>query len=398
VKVPAWAVVKKIVWVLVKEIAVPVVVTVVWVRVKVNVSPLAKEAVEDPVKTPVKLLVKDSVLAVAKALAKALVKPVARVEHGRMFNYSSFQMIETKEVIIEKTNTWEEGKAKNITFIVTEDCQLQCKYCYLVGKNNLHKMDFETARKSIDYLLQDRNYFSETSVILDFIGGEPFIEIDLIDKICDYFKIRAYETDHPSFNSYRFSFSTNGLLYNDPKVQKFIAKNAAHLSIQITIDGTKEKHNLQRVYPGGKGSYDQVVKNVPLWISQFPNASTKVTIAREDLPFVKDSVIHLWNLGIREVNINVVFEDVWEPGDDALFEEQLVLLADEIIENKYYENFTCSFFSTQIGLPYKENMNWCGAGKMLAIDHEGNFFLAIGLSIIHFKTENNSSLEIIRKG
>ena len=37
-----------------------------------------------------------------------------------------------------KTNDkgWQQGMAKNITFIVTKDCQLVCKYCYLVGKNN----------------------------------------------------------------------------------------------------------------------------------------------------------------------------------------------------------------------------------------------------------------------
>ena len=269
-------------------------------------------------------------------------------------------MNEQKQIQIDNTNIWEEGRAKNITFIVTEDCQLLCKYCYLVGKNNVHKMDFETAKKSIDYLLQDRNYFSENSVILDFIGGEPFIEIDLIDKICDYYKLKAYEMDHPSFNSYRFSFSTNGLMYNDPKVQKFIEKNHSHLSIQITIDGTKEKHNMQRVYPNGKGSYDNVVKNIPLWLSQFPNAATKVTISRDDIPFIKDSVLHLWQLGIKEVNINVVFEDVWQEGDDDLFEEQLILLADEIIAHDYYEKYTCSFFSKIIGLPYK--------------DASGNFF------------------------
>ena len=32
------------------------------------------------------------------------------------------------------TGHWGEGTAKNITFIVTEDCQLRCKYCYLHGK------------------------------------------------------------------------------------------------------------------------------------------------------------------------------------------------------------------------------------------------------------------------
>lgn len=278
------------------------------------------------------------------------------------------------KIKIDDINSWEEGKAKNIIFIVTQDCQLACKYCYLVGKNNQGKMDFETARESIDYLFSDREYFHETSIILDFIGGEPFLEIELIDKICDYFKIKAYETDHPWFNSYRFNFSTNGLMYNAKRVQEFIGKNASHLSIQISIDGTKFKHNLQRVYPDGSGSYDNVVKNIPLWLSQFPDGGTKVTISRGDIPYIKDSVLHLWKLGIKTVNINVVFEDVWEPGDDQLFEEELVSLADEIIENKYYEEFSCSFFSRTIGFPYKENTNWCGAGKMIAFDSKGNIY------------------------
>ena len=42
---------------------------------------------------------------------------------------------------------WEEGIAKSITFIVTEDCQLRCKYCYIVGKNSFKKLNFEIAKK-----------------------------------------------------------------------------------------------------------------------------------------------------------------------------------------------------------------------------------------------------------
>jgi uncharacterized protein len=278
------------------------------------------------------------------------------------------------EIIIDRSNSWEEGKTKNITFIVTEDCQLQCKYCYLVGKNTSHKMSFETARKSIDFLLGDNSVVSEDYIVLDFIGGEPFLETDLIDKICDYFKVRAFELNHPCFNNYRFSLSTNGLLYNNEKVQRYIAKNKTHLSIQITIDGTKAKHDMQRVFADGRGSYANVVKNIPMWVEQFPNASTKVTISHDDIPYIRESVLHLWSLGIKEVNINVVFENVWQPGDDERFEEQLVSLADEIIQKKYYDKYSCSFFSKMIGKPYLENINWCGAGKMLAIDCKGNFY------------------------
>ena len=76
--------------------------------------------------------------------------------------------------------------------------------------------------------------------------------------------------------------------------------------------------------------------NIPLWLNQFPTSGTKVTISSPDIPYIKESVLHLYSLGIHEVNINVVYEDVWNEGDDIKFEEQLLLLADEIIENGFY--------------------------------------------------------------
>ena len=100
-------------------------------------------------------------------------------------------------------------EARTITFIVTKDCQLACKYCYLVGKNTKERMSFDVAKAAIDYLLDNSDYIKSESVVWDFIGGEPFLEIDLIDKISDYIKIELFKRNHPWFNKYRFSFSTN---------------------------------------------------------------------------------------------------------------------------------------------------------------------------------------------
>ena len=281
-------------------------------------------------------------------------------------------------MIRDNNSAWKSGIAKNITFIVTKDCQLACKYCYLVGKNEKEQMPFEVAKQAINYILYHEEEFKEESVIWDFIGGEPFLEIDLIDKICDYLKTEMYRRNHHWFNSYRFSFSTNGINYDNEKVQKFIRKNRDHLSIGITIDGTEVKHDLNRVYKiTGKGSYKSVIRNIPLWLEQFPYGGTKVTISSPDIPYIKESVLHLYSLGIKEVNINCVFEDVWKVGDDKLFEEQLFQLADAIIDEGYYEDYVCSFFSEYIGKPMDaktDNNNWCGAGKMLAIDAAGNFY------------------------
>ena len=285
---------------------------------------------------------------------------------------------------------WKYGAAKDITFIVTKDCQLACKYCYLVGKNTKERMSWDIAKKAIDFILDNEKDFKEEAVIWDFIGGEPFLEIDLIDQICDYLKTEMFRRNHRWFNSYRFSFSTNGINYHTEKVQNFIKKNASHVSIGITIDGTKRKHDLNRIWKTAemergitptpeeeKGSYDDVVKNIPLWLKQFPNGGTKVTISSADIPYIKECVLHLYSLGIHEVNINVVFENVWKEGDDKLFEEQLIQLADAIIDNNYYSENACSFFSDSIGKPLDivlDNNNWCGAGRMLSIDAAGNFY------------------------
>ena len=290
-------------------------------------------------------------------------------------------------IIASENVGWQSGMAKNITFIVTKDCQLACKYCYLVGKNSKERLPWEVAKNTIDYILGHECEFLEESVVWDFIGGEPFLEIDLIDQICDYIKAEMFRLNHHWFNSFRFSFSTNGINYDSEKVQRFIQKNRNHLSIGITIDGTREKHDLNRIWKTKdgfspkseeeKGSYDDVVRNIPLWLKQFPDASTKVTISSADIKYIKDSVLHLYSLGIHEVHINVVFEDVWEEGDDKRFEEQLIQLADAIIDGEYYTDYTCSFFSENLGKPLDkklQNNNWCGAGRMLAVDAAGNFY------------------------
>ena len=84
---------------------------------------------------------------------------------------------------------WNGGISQSLTFIVTEDCNLRCKYCYITHKSANKSMSLDVAKKFIDYILLEQ-FNKPESVVLDFIGGEPTLEIDLIDNICDYFKIK----------------------------------------------------------------------------------------------------------------------------------------------------------------------------------------------------------------
>ena len=63
--------------------------------------------------------------------------------------------------IKEDSKSWQEGMAKNITFIVTKDCQLACKYCYLVGKN---------VKEHVRYSIQSTSKSAEQQFIYQQTG------------------------------------------------------------------------------------------------------------------------------------------------------------------------------------------------------------------------------------
>ena len=71
---------------------------------------------------------------------------------------------------------------KYITFNVTDDCNLACKYCYFTHKTNKNVMSFEVASKAIDSILCNSDFLIHDGVVWDFIGGEPTLELDLIEK------------------------------------------------------------------------------------------------------------------------------------------------------------------------------------------------------------------------
>jgi uncharacterized protein len=57
------------------------------------------------------------------------------------------------EKIKEQNKSWQSGRAKSVTFIVTKDCQLACKNCHIIGKNTKEQMLFYVAKQTIDYKL-----------------------------------------------------------------------------------------------------------------------------------------------------------------------------------------------------------------------------------------------------
>jgi uncharacterized protein len=281
-----------------------------------------------------------------------------------------------KSQLVKPIPQYKAGEAKDITFCVTEACPLRCKYCYIVNASNHKNLTKEQAKKNIDFIFDNPELFYEGSVIWNFIGGEPLLEIELIDYMSDYLKLRMYESRYDDwFANHMFSLSTNGTLYHRPEVRKYIDKNRDHLSIGFSIDGTKELHDKYRVYQDGRGSFEDVIKNVPLYVADFKEATTKATLSHDSLPYIFESVKFLSSLGLA-VYMNTVFEDVWQEGDDDIFYDQLIQTADWLIDSGKWRTQCVSLFDSALVESRWEqsNQNWCGSGKMLHIDVNGKLY------------------------
>lgn len=262
-------------------------------------------------------------------------------------------------------------------------------------------MPLDVAKKTIDYIFSEPCLLSGESITLDFIGGEPLIEINLIDKIIEYFLNCATTKKHRWKNSYRLRITTNGLLYTSIPVQKFISKYHSRLDISISIDGNEKKTNSSRVFPNGTGSYSEVIKSIPLWRQQFPTEGTKMTISHNDLPYVFESVKHLISLGIYKIDINPVLEDVWTGNDDKILEEQLVLCADYILDNHLEDTVDLSCFEESLGIESElhasKNYGICGAFTF-AVDYKGDFYTCLRFAKFSLRNQEERSIGNVNDG
>lgn len=145
-----------------------------------------------------------------------------------------------------------------ITFLVTRECNLACKYCF---ENNNNKVTSEIdIYKIVDKLLIGiEDYYEKRKfeyLDFNFFGGEPTLDIDTMSSIIHNIKIMANN------KGFKFSFHlvTNGYLL-DEKVLELL-KEIGIESMQITIDGDKNSHNKNRILRNGDGTFDVVYNNM----------------------------------------------------------------------------------------------------------------------------------------
>ena len=141
-----------------------------------------------------------------------------------------------------------------MTLEINQRCNLRYKYCYL-GEKDGSKMPYEVACKAIDNAFKCTAIHKDRTLWIDFVGGEPLLDFDMIRSLVEYINKKNTETDYKLL----FSFTTNATIFN-PEILDFLLTN--NFSVKVSIDGDQGVNDINRIDRTGKGSYEIILSNL----------------------------------------------------------------------------------------------------------------------------------------
>ncbi|MDY4129019.1 radical SAM/SPASM domain-containing protein [Peptostreptococcus porci] len=181
------------------------------------------------------------------------------------------------------------------TIFLTRECNLRCKYCYETQfhKEPREKMEYYVADNVIKFIESmtclDRN---ETPIEVIFHGGEPFLNFEIMKYI--HMELCKKFTDKKII----YFTTTNATIIND-EILEFIIHNINNLS--ISLDGNRDIHDKNRIFPDGSGSYEIVLKNAMKILNYKEDLRLRITFTPESVNYIYESVEFLYSRGFRKI-------------------------------------------------------------------------------------------------
>ena len=197
-------------------------------------------------------------------------------------------MLTTKDIEYTLANL------RQITFEVTDNCNLNCEYCTYgkfyndFDKRRKKNLNIKSAVSLIKYLLKYWNSSLNIShsrvLFISFYGGEPLLNFSFIKKMVHF--INELKTENKSFV---FSITTNGLLLE--KYMDFLVKE--NFNILLSLDGNFYNNGF-RVYANGKPSFSRIVRNIEILRDNYPGYFQE-KVAFNSVLHRKNSVEEIFN-------------------------------------------------------------------------------------------------------
>lgn len=209
---------------------------------------------------------------------------------------------------------------------LTDNCNLKCRYCYETKKRSKF-MDTKTANDSVDYLIRHAKKYSFDKLHINYHGGEPLINFELMRYLTRRFK----KACHKNNLQFGFMFTTNGTIFNDD-IEKFLEFERP--CVTISIDGAEETHDSQRKFKNGKGSFDKAIKTSISLQSLGILLFVRMTFNSKTTHKLSENIEFLINQGFKIIKpVPDYFDSDWSSNDLNTFSQELVKIVE--LEKKY---------------------------------------------------------------
>ena len=271
------------------------------------------------------------------------------------------------------------------TLHMTAHCNLNCSYCY-VDHSEDTDMTLETAKAVVDLAGRDAKRAG-----LIFFGGEPLLRRELIYDTVEYARCREKELDCKFF----FKVTTNGLLLDDEFLD---FANRSGMFIALSVDGTKESHDLHRYDTLGQGSYERVSGAVRRLLELKPYSPALMTVSPDTLGSYAAGVKSLYDMGFLYVIASLDYSADWDESYLDELERQYKLLAD-LYERKTLSEDKFYFSPFEVKISSHVNSDTycherCELGlKQLSVGSDGSFY-----PCVQFVGDSNFRLGDVRNG
>ena len=270
------------------------------------------------------------------------------------------------------------GVIKALCLHVAHTCNLNCSYCFASqGKYHGERaiMSYEVGKRALDFLVE--NSGTRHNLELDFFGGEPLMNFDVVKQLVAY----ARSIEKEKGKNFRFTLTTNGVLIDDDVID-FANKEMSN--VVLSLDGRKEIHDRFRVDYAGNGSWEKIVPK----FQRLVNARGKKgyymrgTFTHANPDFLED-IRTMLDLGFTELSMEPVVTAPNDPSalteaDRRIVMEQYEKLA-ELMLKRDAEGKPFTFYHYMIDLKggpciYKR-ISGCGSGtEYMAVTPWGDLY------------------------
>jgi len=170
---------------------------------------------------------------------------------------------------------------------------------------------------------------NDNELYVKFHGGEPLIEYNKI--------LYTVKKIKDSFNGkINYSIITNAILINE-QIVEFLFEN--RFDVSISIDGKKESNDKNRIYPNGKGTYNDTYKGFLIMKKKFHNLRGRMTVCKNNLEDFYENILFFINLEINPISPAInIFED-WTDNELRFYENQIKKLAEHLKDKSEYDYF-----------------------------------------------------------